>query len=69
VTQGHVCLEGVHDSYVRSDELLTAVVGLDDVVVVTTRDAVLVTQKSRAQDVKKIVARLQAQGRRGGGGP
>lgn len=64
VTQGHVCLEGVHNSYVRSDEILTAVVGLDDVVVVTTRDAVLVTQKNRAQDVKKIVTRLQAQGRK-----
>ncbi|MBB2160570.1 mannose-1-phosphate guanylyltransferase/mannose-6-phosphate isomerase [Gluconacetobacter sacchari] len=64
VTQGHVCLESVHDSYVRSDDLLTAVVGVDDVVVVATRDAVLVTQRSRAQDVKKIVARLQAQGRK-----
>lgn len=64
VTQGHVCLESVHGSYVRSDEILTAVVGVDDVVVVATRDAVLVTQRSRAQDVKKIVARLQAQGRK-----
>lgn len=64
VRKGDVCLESVHDSYVQSDDILTAVVGVDDVVVVATRDAVLVTQRSRAQDVKKIVACLKALGRR-----
>ena len=37
---------------------VVAVVGLDDVVVVDTGDAVLVTTKSRAQDVKRIVEEL-----------
>ena len=40
-----------------------AVVGLDDIVVVDTPDALLVTTRSRAQDVKSIVAALKASGR------
>jgi mannose-1-phosphate guanylyltransferase len=38
------------------------VVGLDDVVVVDTGDALLVTTRSRAQDVKSIVAALKEDG-------
>lgn len=40
-----------------------AVVGLEDVVVIDTPDAVLVTTRSRAQDVKAVVDALKAQGR------
>ena len=40
-----------------------AVVGLDDVVVVDTPDAVLVTTRARAQDVKRVVDALKAEGR------
>ena len=40
-----------------------AVVGLDDVVVVDTPDALLVTTRARAQDVKPVVDALKAQGR------
>jgi mannose-1-phosphate guanylyltransferase len=40
-----------------------AVVGLEDVVVVDTGDALLVTTLARAQDVKGIVDRLKAGGR------
>ena len=40
-----------------------AVVGLDDVVVVDTPDALLVTTRARAQDVKAVVDLLKAQGR------
>ncbi|WP_244472764.1 cupin domain-containing protein, partial [Methylobacterium sp. Leaf89] len=43
-------------------EHLTTVVGLDDVVVVTTPDAVLVTSKARSGEVKDLVTRLRAQG-------
>jgi mannose-1-phosphate guanylyltransferase/mannose-1-phosphate guanylyltransferase/mannose-6-phosphate isomerase len=46
--------------YVRSEGILTAVVGLEDLVVVTTDDAVLVAPRARAQDVKKVVDRLRA---------
>ena len=40
-----------------------AVVGLDDVVVVDTPDALLVTTRARAQDVKAVVDALKAEGR------
>jgi mannose-1-phosphate guanylyltransferase len=40
-----------------------AVVGLDDVVVVDTPDAVLVTTRARAQEVKQVVAALKESGR------
>ena len=44
---------------------LVALVGLDDVVVVDTPDALLVTTRARAQEVKQVVARLQGSGRDG----
>jgi mannose-1-phosphate guanylyltransferase/mannose-6-phosphate isomerase len=63
VAIGDVVLESSSNCYARSDGMLTAVVGLKDVVVVTTEDAVLVLQRDHAQDVKKIVERLRAGGR------
>jgi mannose-1-phosphate guanylyltransferase/mannose-6-phosphate isomerase len=63
VSLGDVLLEGATDCYVRSDGMLTAVVGLTDTVVVTTEDAVLVMHRDRAQDVKRVVERLRAAGR------
>jgi mannose-1-phosphate guanylyltransferase/mannose-1-phosphate guanylyltransferase/mannose-6-phosphate isomerase len=47
---------------VRSDGMRTAVLGCEDIVVVTTEDAVLVMPRARAQDVKKVVERLKAEG-------
>ena len=49
--------------YVRSEGTLTAAVGLKDMVVVTTDDAVLVAPRARAQDVKALVERMKAAGR------
>ena len=60
---GDVVLEGSENCFVRSDGVLTAVVGLQDVVVVVTRDAVLAMHRDRAQDVKKVVDRLRAEKR------
>jgi mannose-1-phosphate guanylyltransferase/mannose-6-phosphate isomerase len=60
---GDVMVEDTHDSYVYSSSRLVATVGLRDHVVVETKDAVLVAPKDRAQDVKKLVARLKAFGR------
>jgi mannose-1-phosphate guanylyltransferase/mannose-6-phosphate isomerase len=52
---------GARNSLVRSDEpILTTVIGLDDVVVVTTADAVLVSARDRAEEVKALVERLKA---------
>ena len=47
----------------RSEEQLTAVVGLSDVIVVTTRDAVLVLDSKQADRVKELVEGLKARGR------
>jgi mannose-1-phosphate guanylyltransferase/mannose-6-phosphate isomerase len=60
---GDVVTEAVRDSYIRSDHHLTAVVGVSDMVVVVTDDAVLVTSRERAQDVKLVVDRLKKAGR------
>ena len=62
-TVGDVLLEGAENCYVRSDGMLTAVVGLRDAVVVVTGDAVLALHRDRAQDVKRVVDRLRAAGR------
>jgi len=60
---GDVLIEGAHNCLVRSDGIVTAVVGLDDAIVVVTEDAVLAMHRDRAQDVKKIVDRLRKAGR------
>lgn len=62
VTKGPVELVETNGSYVRSEGMLTAVLGLQDVVVVVTDDAVLAMPRSRAQDVKRMVERLKARG-------
>jgi len=60
---GDALVHDVTGSYVRSDDRLVAVVGLADVVVVTTDDAVLVAARERGQEVKEVVRRLDASGR------
>ena len=59
VALGDVVLEDSNNSYARSDGILTALLGVRDLVVVTTQDAVLVAHKDEAQNVKKIVDRLK----------
>ena len=48
---------------VRAEDRLTAVLGVNDLVVVTTPDAVLVLPRERAEEVKQVVARLKQAGR------
>ena len=67
VALGDVVLEGAENCYVRSDGMLAAVVGLKDAVVVVTQDAVLAAHRDHAQDVKKLVDRLRAAGRKEAG--
>ncbi|MDR3441153.1 mannose-1-phosphate guanylyltransferase/mannose-6-phosphate isomerase [Telmatospirillum sp.] len=62
--QGDVLAEQSKNCYVRSEGMLTAVVGVDDLVVVVTDDAVLVTSRDHAQDVKLVVDRLRHDKRR-----
>ena len=58
--RGYV-LDGT-DNLIRSEEALVAVIGLDDVAVISTRDAVLVTRKAKADKVKDMVALITAKG-------
>jgi mannose-1-phosphate guanylyltransferase/mannose-6-phosphate isomerase len=50
--------------HIRSEELLTTVVGVDNIIVVTTQDAVLVLDKDRANEVKQLVDKLKCENRR-----
>lgn len=63
VVSGDVLTHDTHNSYLRAEHRLLATVGLDNVVVVETNDAVLVADKSQVQDVKKIVETLKQQQR------
>jgi mannose-1-phosphate guanylyltransferase / mannose-6-phosphate isomerase len=59
VLNGDVLVHEVNASYIRSESRLVAAIGVDDIVVVETSDAVLIANKSRVQDVKHIVAALK----------
>ncbi|RLA42363.1 MAG: mannose-1-phosphate guanylyltransferase/mannose-6-phosphate isomerase [Gammaproteobacteria bacterium] len=66
--QGNTCIGDVltvdtHDSYLHTSGRLLATVGIRDLVVVETDDAVLVADKSHVQDVKEVVNQLQAAAR------
>ncbi len=63
VVSGDVMCEAVSNSYLRSETRLVAGLGLDNLVVVETADAVLVADRDRVQDVKAIVSRLKSEGR------
>ncbi|CAN5191630.1 mannose-1-phosphate guanylyltransferase/mannose-6-phosphate isomerase [soil metagenome] len=58
VTTGDVLMIDTNDSYVRGSDRLVAVVGMTDVIVVDTPDAVLVTTRQNSQKVKQVVERL-----------
>ncbi len=60
---GDVLALGTTNSYLRSESRQLSVIGLDNVTVVETKDAVLVMNTNAAQDVKKVVEQLRAQGR------
>jgi mannose-1-phosphate guanylyltransferase len=61
--KGDVILNDVSGSLVRAEDRLVALVGVDNLVVVETKDAVLVADKNNVQDVKKIVEVIQSDGR------
>ena len=64
VVSGSVVSIDTKDSVVINDSssLTTCVLGMEDVIVVTTADAVLVCPKSRAQEVKRLIEELKARG-------
>ncbi len=62
--RGTAIIEDSTGLYVHSDRSLVAAIGVKDLVIVDTPDALLVADKNRAQDVSRIVARLKSEGRR-----
>lgn len=56
--QGHAVLVDSRNTFVQSENRLVATVGVDDLVVVDTGDAVLVARRGRAQEVKAVVEEL-----------
>ena len=63
VLVGDVIAEHVKHSYLHATNRMIAAAGVSDLVVVETKDAVLVAPLDRVQEVKDIVSRLQAEGR------
>jgi mannose-1-phosphate guanylyltransferase/mannose-6-phosphate isomerase len=63
VLQGDVLVYDTHDCYVHSTSRLVAAVGMDDHIIVETKDAILVAPKERVQDVKELVALIKKSGR------
>jgi mannose-1-phosphate guanylyltransferase len=60
VLKGDVICERTQGSYVHAEHRLVATVGVNDLVIVETKDAVLVAHKDQVQDVKKIVEQLKS---------
>jgi mannose-1-phosphate guanylyltransferase / mannose-6-phosphate isomerase len=61
---GEAVLEDTRNCYVHSERGLVATIGVQDLIIVDTPDALLVADKSRSQDVSKIVARLRQSNRK-----
>lgn len=61
--RGDVIALDVHDSFIRSESRIVAAIGLDDLIIVETPDAILVAHKKCAQDVKKVVDHLKLNSR------
>ena len=62
-TLGDVLLQDTRNTYVRSEKKLIATVGVEDLVITESDDAILVAHKDRVQDVKKVVEQLKLENR------
>jgi mannose-1-phosphate guanylyltransferase/mannose-6-phosphate isomerase len=63
VLKGDVLIENTKNSYIHSSGRLVGVLGLENIVVIETPDAVLVADKNQSQSIKKIVQQLEDQKR------
>jgi len=64
VTHGDIILHGSNNSYVRTDGALVAAIGVDDLVIVSTKDVLMVSHKDSVQDIKVIVEQLKTSSRK-----
>ena len=63
VVQGDAVLQGTRNTFIHSDSRLVATIGVKDLVIVDTADAVLVADRNEDQDVKAVVRQLERTGR------
>jgi len=63
VCVGDTILENTKNSYINAEQRLVSVIGLEDVIVVETKDAVMVAHKDDAQSIKNVVNKLKAEKR------
>ena len=61
---GEAIMEETNNCYIHSEKALVSTIGVSDLIVVDTPDAILVADKSKAQDVGKIVDRLRKSNRK-----
>lgn len=59
---GDAILQDVRNTYIQSEDRLVAVLGVEDLVIIDTPDAVLVSHRNTVQDVRKIVQQLKSEG-------
>jgi len=59
VIMGDVIIDDVNNSLIHSEHRLVSVLGLDNIVVVETPDAVLIADKAQSENIKNIVSQLQ----------
>jgi len=62
-TYGDVILHEANNSYIRTDGKLVAAIGVDDLVIVSTKDVLVVAHKDSVQDVKAVAQQLKAESR------
>jgi len=62
IVKGNILLEDVKDSYIRSEtnDKIIAVVGLKDIAVIQTKDAILVVNKEKAQSIRGIIKQINS---------
>ena len=63
VSNGDVMLHDAKNSYIKTDEKLVAAIGVDDLIIVSTKDVVMVAHKDSVQEVKEIAKRLKEESR------
>jgi mannose-1-phosphate guanylyltransferase len=63
VVFGDVILHDVNSSYVRSDGKLVAAIGVDDLVIVSTKDVLVVAHKNSVQNVKVVAEKIKSESR------
>lgn len=60
--EGEVLIFDVDNCYIQSNERIVGAVGISNLIIIDTPDAVLVADRNRAQDVKHLYSRLKAEG-------